>query len=66
MQPHRDEEFDLPFVGNDMNDSPATMDKPLDTADAPGRADSELVEDELPPSNSEFAAIAAVASRDLD
>ena len=51
MKQRRDEEFDLPFVGNDMNDSPATMDKPLDTADAPGRADSELVEDGLPQRN---------------
>jgi hypothetical protein len=59
MKPSRDEEFDLPFVGNDINSSPATMDKPLDTADAPGRADSELVEDDLPPGNAEFAAIAA-------
>lgn len=63
MKQHRDEEFDLPFVGNDMNDSPATMDKPLDTADAPGRADSELAEDDLPPGNSEFAARSAGASR---
>ncbi len=57
MKQRRDEEFDLPFIGNDMNDSPATMDKPLDTADAPGRADSELVEEDLPRPNAKFAAM---------
>jgi hypothetical protein len=41
------EENDLPFVRNDLSDSPGTMDKPLDTADAPGKADSELVQEEL-------------------
>ena len=33
---------DLPFVRNDMKDHTPTMDKPLDTTDAPGRADSEM------------------------
>jgi hypothetical protein len=46
-----EEENDIPFVKNDMRDSLGTMDKPLDTADAPGRADSELVEEGLPPEN---------------
>ena len=46
-----EEENDIPFVKNDLGDFRGTMDKPLDTADAPGRADSELVEDGLPPRN---------------
>jgi hypothetical protein len=33
---------DVPFLGNDMKDHVTTMDKPLDSADAPGKADSEL------------------------
>ncbi|HTA42819.1 MAG TPA: hypothetical protein VK789_10245 [Bryobacteraceae bacterium] len=45
---HHEEENDIPFVGNELGDVRGTMDKPLDTADAPGRADSELVEDGLP------------------
>jgi hypothetical protein len=36
---------DIPFLKNDMKDYPSTMDKPLDTADAPGKADSEMVGD---------------------
>jgi hypothetical protein len=36
---------DVPFLQNDMKDHVATMDRPLDAADAPGRADSEIVED---------------------
>jgi hypothetical protein len=39
---------DVPFLGNDMKDSPATMGKPLDPADGPGKADAELAEDALP------------------
>jgi hypothetical protein len=35
---------DLPFMANDMKDHACTMDKPLDAADAPGKADSEIVE----------------------
>lgn len=61
MKQRRDEEFDLPFVGNDMNDSLGTMDKPLDTTDAPGRADSELAEEGLPQRNQDFAAIPPAA-----
>lgn len=41
------EENDLPFVPNDMAGRPGTMGKPLDTADAPGKADSEMGEEEL-------------------
>jgi hypothetical protein len=37
---------DVPFLKNDMKDYPATMDKPLDTSDAPGKADSEMIEEE--------------------
>lgn len=40
------EENDIPFVKNELRDQSGTMGKPLDTPDAPGRADSEFVEDE--------------------
>jgi hypothetical protein len=40
---------DIPFLKNDMKDSPSTMDKPLDTSDAPGKADSEMVEEDPAP-----------------
>ena len=46
MKEPRSEENDLPFVRNELRDSPGTMDKPLDTADAPGKADSEIAEEE--------------------
>ena len=59
MKQPRDEEFDLPLVGNDMNDSSGTMDKPLNTADAPGRADSELAEEGLPQRNPDFGPFAS-------
>jgi len=39
---------DLPFMGNDMKEHAVTMDKPLDAADAPGKADSEIVEAAVP------------------
>jgi hypothetical protein len=39
---------DIPFLGNDMKDHSATMDKPLDTADAPGKADSEIADEDAP------------------
>ena len=47
MKPRDGEENDLPFARNEMRDSLGTMGKPLDTADSPGKADSELIEDEL-------------------
>jgi hypothetical protein len=48
-KPEISETRDVPFLKNDLNDSTATTGKPLDTADAPGKADSEMVEDgELP------------------
>lgn len=37
---------DIPFLGNDMKDQPATMGKPLDPADGPGKADAELFHEE--------------------
>ena len=37
---------DVPLLHNDMTDSIPTMDRPLDTADGPGKADSELGLDE--------------------
>ena len=39
------EENDIPFVHDDFEGRPGTMGNPLDTADAPGKADSELGED---------------------
>lgn len=48
MKDPRDaEENDIPFLRNELRDFPGTMNKPLDTADAPGKADSEMAEDEL-------------------
>jgi hypothetical protein len=49
MTQHPVEVSDLPFLKNDMNDSPATMEKPLDPADGPGKADAELGEEEVAP-----------------
>jgi len=52
MKPKREssETRDVPFLKNDMNDAPPTTGKPLDSADAPGKPDSELFEaDELAP-----------------
>jgi hypothetical protein len=40
------EENDVPFAANDNRGRPGTMDKPVDTIDAPGKADSELGEDQ--------------------
>jgi hypothetical protein len=36
---------DIPFIRNDMKDEAPTMDRPLDATDAPGRADSEMIEE---------------------
>lgn len=46
MSKPRSEENDIPFVPNDDKGRPGTMEKSLDTADAPGKADSELGEEE--------------------
>ncbi|HEY4085886.1 MAG TPA: hypothetical protein VGM43_08110 [Bryobacteraceae bacterium] len=40
------EENDVPFAANDNRGRPGTMDKPVDAIDAPGKADSELGEDQ--------------------
>lgn len=48
MPKTQNEESDLPFIGNDWNGRPGTMGNPLDTADAPGKADSEMAEGEDP------------------
>jgi hypothetical protein len=48
-RPQAGEDNDIPFMKNELRDFPGTLDKPLDTADAPGKADSELAEDGLPP-----------------
>ena len=39
---------ELPFLKNDMQDQPATTGRPVNTSDAPGKADSELTEEEAP------------------
>jgi hypothetical protein len=44
---------EIPFLGNDMKDHAATTGKPLDQADAPGKADSELTEENGPEKPSE-------------
>lgn len=49
MTHHYGEVSDLPFLGNDMNDSLATTEKPLDPADGPGKADAELGEEDMAP-----------------
>jgi hypothetical protein len=50
---HKDEGEvrDIPFVGNDMKDHSATMDKPSDAADVPGKADSEMIDSEIAETN---------------
>ncbi len=40
------EENDVPFAAIDNRGRPGTMDKPVDAIDAPGKADSELGEDQ--------------------
>jgi hypothetical protein len=37
---------DVPFMKNDMHDSSPTTGKPLDASDAPGKSDSEMLNDE--------------------
>jgi len=50
LQRQTSETRDMPFLKNDMNDAPPTTGKPLDAADAPGKADSEMFEaDEILP-----------------
>jgi hypothetical protein len=49
LQPATDdfEENDIPFMKNDLRDRPGAMGKPLNTVDAPGKADSEIGEEAL-------------------
>ena len=44
---HREESEvqDIPFLRNDMKEEAPTMDRPLDVADKPGKADSEMIEE---------------------
>jgi hypothetical protein len=49
MSKPQSEENDIPFIHNDLRDHAGTMGKPLDTADAPGKADSEMAEDQAFP-----------------
>ena len=52
-KPQVNEVRDVPFLKNDMHESVPTTGKPIDTADAPGKADSEMIEqDELPAAHS--------------
>jgi len=52
MSKREGEVREVPFLRNDMKmKEPPTTGKPLDKADAPGRADSELVEDKDPKGN---------------
>lgn len=52
-KPQPNEVHDVPFLKNDMHESVPTTGKPIDTADAPGKADSEMIEqDELPVAHS--------------
>lgn len=44
MSKREGEVREIPFLGNDMKDAAATTGRPLNHADAPGRADSELSE----------------------
>jgi len=37
---------ELPFLKNDMQDQPATTGRPVNTSDAPGKADSELTDED--------------------
>jgi hypothetical protein len=39
---------EVPFLGNDMKDQAPTTGRPLDQADAPGKADSEWTEEKEP------------------
>ena len=48
MSSREGEVREIPFLGNDMKDHAATTGKPLDQADAPGKADSELTEENDP------------------
>jgi hypothetical protein len=55
MPKPQSEENDLPFTSNDFKDRPGTMGKALDTADAPGKADSEMGDEDHIPREGEQA-----------
>ena len=44
MSSSKGEMREVPFLKNDMQDQPATTGRPVNTSDAPGKADSELTE----------------------
>jgi hypothetical protein len=46
MSSSKGEMREVPFLKNDMQDQPATTGRPVNTSDAPGKADSELTGDE--------------------
>jgi hypothetical protein len=46
MSKSKGEMREVPFLKNDMQDQPATTGRPVNTSDAPGKADSELTEDQ--------------------
>ena len=46
MTSSKGEMREVPFLKNDMQDQPATTGRPVNTSDAPGKADSELTQDE--------------------
>jgi len=48
MSTSKGEMREIPFLKNDMQDQPATTGRPVNTSDAPGKADSELTEEKDP------------------
>ncbi len=38
----QDDTRDVPFLGNDLKNQPATTGKPLEGSDSPGQADAEM------------------------
>ena len=46
MSSSKGEMREVPFLKNDMQDQPATTGRPVNTSDAPGKADSELTADD--------------------
>jgi hypothetical protein len=48
MPKHEGEVRDVPFLGNDLKDQLPTTGRPLDQADAPGKADSDWNEETKP------------------
>ena len=48
---------EVPFLKNDMKDQAPTTGRPIDKADAPGKADSEWTEVKAPPQPERSAAV---------